>query len=135
MKCIQLIGHVPIPQGHRVELVWYQEVVVQSRLFGGETTEVKELRDPVVTDLSTGIRYGALVHFVSPHGSIFGHSSGTINVKTHTLRADLTPVRTLRGTVRSCSVVALRDAFGQGYTEDVETQLEIEADEVRSENP
>ncbi len=128
MKCIQLIGHVPIPKGHRVELVWYQEEVVKSGLFGGETTEVRELRDPVVTDLSTGIRYGALVHFVSPHGSVFGSSSGTINVKSHTLRADLTVVRALRGLVRSCSVVAVRDAAGQSFTDDVETQLEIEAD-------
>ncbi|MEM9187785.1 MAG: hypothetical protein AAGF12_01315 [Myxococcota bacterium] len=117
---VQLIGAYPIPMGHRVEVTWYQAEEMATSFLGQDKKKVEKIDAPVLVDVDTGVRYGLLAHF--DEGS--GYYGGRINIEQHTLRSNLVPIRSLKGTVVSCSIAQIRFE-GRGFEQD-ETELVIE---------
>lgn len=122
IRKIYVIGCVPIPVGHEVEVIWYDVEKISTGFLGGEKREVEPIEVPVVRDLQTGVRYGIYAHF-SDAGL---YRAGQINVERHALRSDLTETRKIRGTVQACSVVSV--GFEGRAVEQVETELTIEVE-------
>ncbi len=121
---VTLIGAIPIPVGHEVEVTWYEVEERKVALFGSDTTETKSISAPIVVDQSTGIRYSMYEHFA--HAG--GYGEGKVNLERHALRTDLTPVERLFGRVIACSIVDVRfEGRGEGQ---FETELEISVDEA-----
>jgi len=119
---LQLIGSIPLPIGHEVELTWFHEEKVSIGLLGGETRKKVDIDTPLVVDRTTGIRYGAFAHYVGTGA----YRAGQINVSNHTMRDDLVPRRVLRGKVRACSIVDIR--FEGRESGQMETELVIDED-------
>ena len=117
---VQLIGPVPIPVGHRVEITWYQGEEVTTGLLGGDKKKVTPIETPMVIDIDTGIRYGLLAHF--DEGSAY--RGGQINVAEHRLRDNLVSTERVTGKVTACSIAQIRFE-GRGY-EQSETELTLD---------
>ena len=117
---VHLIGPVPIPVGHRVEITWYQEEETTTGLLGGDKTKVTPIETPVVVDVETGVRYGLLAHF--DEGSAY--RGGQINIQEHRLRDSLVSTEHLVGKVTACSIAQIRFE-GRGY-EQSETELTLD---------
>ena len=108
---LNLFGHIAIPVGHHVTVTWYKEL--QSSFFG-PSKEV-ELKFPLVVDVDTGIRYGHKSFYTDKRS----FSPVNINIESHQLRSEVTPIQTIKGTVTACSIVPISDLH-------VETELHIE---------
>ena len=121
---VHLIGPVPIPVGHRVEITWYQEEETTSGLLGGDKKKVTPIETPVVVDVETGIRYGLLAHF-DEGGAYRG---GRINIEEHRLRDSLVSTERLVGEVTACSIAQIRFE-GRGY-EQSETELILDVSDT-----
>lgn len=121
---VTLIGAIPIPVGHEVEVTWYEAEVLKVALFGSDTRETRSIEAPVVVDQTTGIRYAMLEHFA--HAGSYGE--GKINLERHDLRTDLEPADRVFGKVVACSIVDVRfEGRGEGQ---IETELVISLDEA-----
>lgn len=119
-RTFRVIGSIPIPVGHEVEVRWYDVETISTGLLGGEKREVNPIEIPVIRDVETGIRYGFYAHFVE-RGSYRG---GQINVESHVLRSDLNEREAIRGNVTACSIVSV--GFEGRAVDQVETELTIE---------
>ena len=106
---VHLIGPVPIPIGHRVEITWYQEEETTTGLLGGDKKKVTPIETPVVVDAETGIRYGLLAHFDEDSA----YRGGQINLQEHRLRDSLVSTDRLTGTVIACSSRRRSDSKGE----------------------
>jgi len=119
---IALIGSLPIPVGHDVEVTWYASREESMSFLGREKVSKKDLPTPVVRDLNTGIVYGHLAHY-REDGGIY---PGRINVDEPTLRFNLQPRERFAGVVRQCQVIVISfDSAGRDF-QHVETHLVVE---------
>ncbi len=73
---VTLVGSVPIPVGHRVRVTWY-EAESPGGFFRSSQPTMETLEAPVVVDLHTKIRYGALIHFRADGGVQAGATSSS----------------------------------------------------------
>ena len=113
---LHMHGAVPIPIGHRVEVVVYYATTGSGFFGGGAPAPMHET--PLLTDLETGVRYGTLPQFHPP-----------VNMYTHgqLFRASPTPLPTLQehsrwvGKVVVCNVLHLQLQGG-----DIQTTLVVE---------
>lgn len=59
LRTVQVLGHVPIPVGHRAEVQHFASTEA------GAPTPDQELllQAPIITDLTTGVVYACMVHY------------------------------------------------------------------------
>lgn len=116
MRTVTVIGAVPIPLGHRIEVTWYERDKSPG-FFGGGAPTVERLDHPRIQDLDTGIVYldAQLAHRLHPHG----FQPGKVNTRAVGVPDDLRPAEVLVGKVTLCQLTAYSD-------DQVETWLEVE---------
>lgn len=106
----------PVPVGHRVEVVWYEEVS-RGLVPGQERVDDRE-HQPLITDLDTGVAYGS--------DWVWGVSRRRRPDVPYEIggrpRSELRVQKKVTGMVRACRMVTIR-----GYPElEVQTHLTIE---------
>ncbi|SCD59806.1 hypothetical protein GA0115246_103605, partial [Streptomyces sp. SolWspMP-sol7th] len=100
---LRLNHPVPIPVGHRVEIVEYADTRPEKKRRRHRFDGAEPFRHPVVTDLDTGIRWMNHVH-ASPFDN--GGNSFTANEYPLVPRTSgLEIERTWRGRVTACTLV------------------------------
>lgn len=121
---VVMIGLFPIPVGHRVRVEYFHSCKETRGLFGRGAPEVKirEIDSPRVTDLTTGIIYGHLIHY-DDGGSLRGSK---INAGDQLLRSDLEVRQTIEGEVTACRIAMIGFEGSSAPTcEQHETVLEV----------
>ncbi len=112
---IVVVQVAPVPVGHRVEVVWYEEV---SRGLAGQERVDDRPHQPLIRDLDTGVEY------------VTDWTLGTSRRRRPDApyetgegpRADLRVQRRVTGVVRRCQLVTIR-----GFPElEVQTHLEVD---------
>ena len=112
---LHFFGFIPIPVGHRVEVIWYRK---PNKSLLGKMFRDSAFEEHLLIDLDTGIRYGG--NWLYSNSSV--RHVEVINLKEHVLLPELIQVRKVTGTVISCSIVP----FSGDHTE---TELHIKPSE------
>jgi len=111
-----LVGALPIPVGHRVEVTYFGVTRDKRGLFGSSEPETEPVEPPRITDLETGVVYAHGNFAKVPQTFIRMDRSNVIDLG---VREEMSEAESFVGVVRTCQVTVLSN-------EQTETWLEVE---------